>query len=157
MGKIMSHPEFTIRLAEPYDAQLLATWAQTMAMETEHKQLDTDTVLKGVQAGIGDVKRARYFIAMLDNKPAGTLMLTTEWSDWRNGDWWWIQSVYVHPDFRRRGVFQSLYHHVKVLAEEAPDVCGLRLYVEHDNKNAQHTYDALGMQDAGYRMMEVLV
>jgi GNAT superfamily N-acetyltransferase len=153
----MNHPEFNIRLAQAADAALLASWARTMAMETEHKHLDADTVLKGVQAGISDAKRARYFIAMSGDMPAGTLMLTTEWSDWRNGDWWWIQSVYVHPDFRRQGVFQSLYQHVKVLAETAPNVCGLRLYVEHENKNAQRTYEKLGMQDAGYRMMEVLV
>jgi GNAT superfamily N-acetyltransferase len=151
----MSHPEFSIRLAGPQDAQLLASWAQTMAMETEHKHLDGDTVLKGVQTGIADPKRARYFIAMSDETPAGTLMLTTEWSDWRNGDWWWIQSVYVHPDFRRQGVFQSLYHHVKQMAEQASDVCGLRLYVEHENRNAQKTYESLGMADAGYRMMEI--
>jgi ribosomal protein S18 acetylase RimI-like enzyme len=153
----MNHPEFNIRLAQAADAALLASWARTMAMETEHKHLDADTVLKGVQAGISDAKRARYFIAMSGDMPAGTLMLTTEWSDWRNGDWWWIQSVYVHPDFRRQGVFQSLYQHVKVLAETAPNVCGLRLYVEHENKNAQRTYEKLGMQHAGYRMMEVLV
>ncbi len=151
----MSRPEISIRLAGPQDAELLASWAQTMAMETEHKNLDGDTVLKGVQAGIADPKRARYFIAMSGETPAGTLMLTTEWSDWRNGDWWWIQSVYVHPDFRRQGVFQSLYHHVKQMAEQASDVCGLRLYVEHENRNAQKTYESLGMADAGYRMMEI--
>jgi ribosomal protein S18 acetylase RimI-like enzyme len=153
----MLNNPFTLRLAALQDAHLLAKWAQTMAMETEQKHLDTDTVLKGVQAGIADPKRARYFIAMSGDTPVGTLMLTTEWSDWRNGDWWWIQSVYVHPDFRRQGVFQSLYQHVKVLAETAPNVCGLRLYVEHENKNAQRTYEKLGMQNAGYRMMEVLV
>ena len=153
----MKHPEFGIRLAEQHDAELLATWAQTMAMETEHKHLDAGTVLKGVQAGISDPKRARYFIAMSGDKPAGTLMLTTEWSDWRNGDWWWIQSVYVHPDFRRQGVFQSLYQHIKTLAEQASDVCGLRLYVEHDNETAQRTYEKLGMEDAGYRMMEAVL
>jgi ribosomal protein S18 acetylase RimI-like enzyme len=154
---MMSNNTFVLRLATLQDAELLASWAQTMAMETERKHLDCDTVLKGVQAGIADPKRARYFIAMSGDAPAGTLMLTTEWSDWRNGDWWWIQSVYVHPDFRRRGVFQSLYQHVKALAEQAPDVCGLRLYVEHENKNARKTYESLGMEDAGYRMMEILV
>ena len=153
----MKHPECSIRLAALHDAELLATWAQAMAMETEHKHLDAGTVLKGVQAGIHDAKRARYFIAMSGDKPAGTLMLTTEWSDWRNGDWWWIQSVYVHPDFRRQGVFQSLYQHIKILAEQASDVCGLRLYVEHDNKTAQRTYEKLGMEDAGYRMMEAVL
>ena len=153
----MSPPELSIRHADIQDAELLASWAQTMAMETEHKQLDGDTVLKGVQASIADPKRARYFIAMSGDRPAGTLMLTTEWSDWRNGDWWWIQSVYVHPDFRRQGVFQGLYHYVKKMAEQTPGVCGLRLYVEHENVNAQKTYEKLGMQDAGYRMMEALL
>ncbi|MGH8106445.1 MAG: GNAT family N-acetyltransferase, partial [Arenimonas sp.] len=128
-----------------------------MALETEHKHLDDATILQGVQVGIADPKRARYFIAMAGETPAGTLMLTTEWSDWRNGDWWWIQSVYVHPDFRRQGVFQSLYGHVKAMAEQASDVCGLRLYVEHENLNAQKTYEKLGMEDAGYRMMEALL
>ncbi len=146
-----------VRLADMRDAGLLAAWAQAMAMETEHKHLDGDTVLKGVQAGIADPKLARYFIAMSGDKSAGTLMLTTEWSDWRNGDWWWIQSVYVHPDFRRQGVFQKLYRHVKEMAEQTPGVCGLRLYVEHENRNAQKTYESLGMEDAGYRMMEVLL
>lgn len=150
----MNHPEFNIRMAVADDAQLLASWAQAMAMETEHKHLDGDTVLKGVQAGIADPKRARYFIAMAGELPAGTLMLTTEWSDWRNADWWWIQSVYVHPDFRRQGVFQAMYRHVEKMTTENPEVCGLRLYVEHENKNAQMTYEKLGMEDAGYRMME---
>lgn len=143
-----------IRQASPQDAALLASWAQSMALETEHKHLDGDTVLKGVQAGIADPKRARYFIAMSGDSPAGTLMLTTEWSDWRNADWWWIQSVYVHPNFRRMGVFQAMYRHVEKMASENPGVCGLRLYVEHENKNAQLTYEKLGMVDAGYRMME---
>lgn len=150
----MNHPEFNIRAAAADDARLLATWAQAMAMETEHKHLDGDTVFKGVQAGIADPKRARYFIVMAGESPAGTLMLTTEWSDWRNADWWWIQSVYVHPDFRRMGVFQAMYRHVEKMAMENPGVCGLRLYVEHENKNAQLTYEKLGMVDAGYRMME---
>ena len=153
----MNDRPFVVRLATSQDAELLASWAQAMAMETEHKHLDGETVLKGVQAGIADPKRARYFIAMSGERPAGTLMLTTEWSDWRNGDWWWIQSVYVHPDFRRQGFFQSLYRHVKEMAERTPDVCGLRLYVEHENTNAQKTYESLGMEDAGYRMMEILV
>jgi len=153
----MSHPESSIRVAIASDAQLLANWAQAMAMETEHKQLDAETVLKGVEAGIADEKRARYFLLYVGENAAGTLMLTTEWSDWRNGDWWWIQSVYVHPDFRRQGVFQKMYRHILQMAEQTAGVCGLRLYVEHENKNAQKTYESLGMQDAGYKMMEVAV
>ena len=153
----MTSSKFEIRLAVAADAELLASWAQAMAMETEHKHLPTEIVLQGVKAGIADAKRARYFLAMDGETPVGTLMLTTEWSDWRNGDWRWIQSVYVHPDFRRRGVCQQLYQHVKAMAEEAEGVCGLRLYVEHENKNAQKTYERLGMEDAGYKMMEVMV
>jgi len=153
----MTSSMFEIRLADAADAELLASWAQAMAMETEHKQLPAEIVLQGVKAGIADAKRARYFLAMAGDEPAGTLMLTTEWSDWRNGDWWWIQSVYVHPAFRRRGVFQQLYQHVKTMAEQSEGVCGLRLYVEHENKNAQKTYESLGMEDAGYKMMEVTV
>jgi GNAT superfamily N-acetyltransferase len=84
----------------------------------------------------------------------GTLMFTREWSDWRNGDWWWIQSVYVAPEHRRQGVYRALYRHVEQLARATPDVIGLRLYVERDNQRAQQTYTALGMVDAGYRIFE---
>jgi GNAT superfamily N-acetyltransferase len=84
----------------------------------------------------------------------GTLMLTREWSDWRNGDWWWIQSVYVAPESRRQGVFAALYRHVEQLAREAPGVIGLRLYVQRANAVAQRTYAALGMRDAGYAIFE---
>ena len=152
---------FRIRPAHAADAALLAEWAAAMALETEHKQLDHDTVRAGVATGIADPAKARYFIAMQDASvagaevlsiPVGTLMLTTEWSDWRNGDWWWIQSVYVPPAHRRRGVFAALYKHAEALARQTPGVVGLRLYVERENANAQRTYEALGMQDEGYRI-----
>ena len=154
---------YRIRAAEPADAALLARWARAMALETEHRQLDAGTVDAGVAAGIADPRKARYFIAMQDAPVAGretigsavgTLMLTREWSDWRNGDWWWIQSVYVDPEHRRLGVFAALYHHVEQLARATPGVIGLRLYVERDNDRAQATYAALGMVDAGYRIFE---
>ena len=156
------HP-YRIRPATPADTQLLARWAGAMALETEHKQLDPDTLHAGIATGIADVGKARYFIAMQDTAlaghetvgmPVGTLMLTSEWSDWRNGDWWWIQSVYVAPEHRRRGVYAALYQHVEALARATPGVVGLRLYVEKDNASAQHTYAALGMVDAGYAMYE---
>ena len=152
-----------VRPAEATDAGLLARWAMAMAMETEHKALDPATVEAGVAAGIADPMKARYFIAMQDaplagretiGSAVGTLMLTREWSDWRNGDWWWIQSVYVAPEHRRQGVFAALYRHVEQLARQAPGVIGLRLYVERDNARAQATYAALGMVDAGYRIFE---
>ena len=154
---------YRIRAAEPADAALLAHWARAMALETEHRHLDAATVEAGVAAGIADASKARYFIAMQDAPVAGretigsaigTLMLTREWSDWRNGDWWWIQSVYVDPGHRRQGVFAALYRHVEQLARATPGVIGLRLYVERDNTRAQATYAALGMVDAGYRIFE---
>lgn len=156
---------YRIRPATAADAPLLAQWARAMAWETEHKRLDPDTVLAGVAAGIADPARARYFVAMQDAAVAGhetlgvavgTLMLTSEWSDWRNGDWWWIQSVYVAEEHRRRGVFAALYRHVEAQARATPGVVGLRLYVERGNAAAQRTYGALGMQDAGYDIFEQL-
>jgi GNAT superfamily N-acetyltransferase len=155
-----------IRDAEPADAPLLAQWALAMALETEHKHLDPQVVQAGVEAGIADAAKARYFIAMQDAALAGretigiavgTLMLTREWSDWRNGDWWWIQSVYVEPKHRRQGVFAALYRHVERRARDTPGVIGLRLYVERENAMAQRTYAALGMHDAGYAIYESLL
>jgi GNAT superfamily N-acetyltransferase len=152
-----------IREAHPRDAGLLAQWALAMAWETEHKRLDPATVLAGVERGLVDPAKARYFVAMREvavagretiGEAVGTLMLTREWSDWRCGDWWWIQSVYVAEAHRRNGVFAALYRHVERLARESDGVIGLRLYVERDNATAQHTYAALGMDDAGYRIFE---
>ncbi len=151
-----------VREALPGDAGWLADCAIAMARETEHKALDPDTVRAGVARGIADPRRARYFVAMHDaqagrdtlGRPVGTLMLTSEWSDWRNGDWWWIQSVYVLPDARRQGVYAALYRHVEALARATSDVVGLRLYVERDNAAALRTYERLGMADAGYRVFE---
>jgi GNAT superfamily N-acetyltransferase len=152
-----------IREARAADADLLARWNVAMALETEHKTLDPGTVRAGVAAGLADPARARYFIAMREAlaagretlaEPVGTLMLTREWSDWRNGEWWWIQSVYVEEGHRRQGVFAALYRHVEQLARDAGGVIGLRLYVERDNADAQRTYASLGMADAGYRIYE---
>lgn len=152
-----------IRDAVAADAPLLAGWAAAMALETEDKALDPATVAAGVAAGIADPARARYFVAMREAPvagretlavPVGTLMLTSEWSDWRNGSWWWIQSVYVAPGHRRQGVYAALYRHVERLARATPGVVGLRLYVERGNAPAQRAYAALGMRDAGYLVFE---
>ena len=154
---------FRIREAVPADAALAAQWNAAMALETEHKALDRDRVEAGVAAGIADPAAARYFIAMDDAAvagretlgiPVGMLMLTREWSDWRNGEWWWIQSVYVPPEHRRRGVYAALHRHVEALARATPGVVGLRLYVERGNARAQGTYASLGMVDAGYAVFE---
>jgi GNAT superfamily N-acetyltransferase len=144
-----------IRAARHDDVSLMARWAEAMAFETEHKQLDPGTVGRGLLLALEDERRGRYFMAEIAGEPVGTLMLTYEWSDWRCGWWWWIQSVYVAPQHRRKGVYRALYAHVLALAKAADDVCGLRLYVERENVNAQRTYEFLGMLDAGYRMFEV--
>ena len=154
---------FRIRDAVPADAPLAAQWNVAMALETEHKALDPAVVGAGAAAGIAAPATARYFIAMDDAPvagretlgiPVGMLMLTREWSDWRNGEWWWIQSVYVPPEYRRRGVYAALHRHVEALARATPGVVGLRLYVERGNARAQETYAALGMVDAGYAVFE---
>jgi GNAT superfamily N-acetyltransferase len=144
-----------LREARTDDLETLARWAEAMAWETEHKRLDPQRIRGGLAAGLADPRKARYFIAEREGRPAGTLMLTGEWSDWRNGWWWWIQSVYVAPEQRRRGVYAALYRHVEAMAAAQADVCGLRLYVERDNAVAQATYEHLGMSDAGYRMYEI--
>ncbi len=146
--------DLRIRPAPADDAARLADWARAMAWETEHKRLDPDTVRRGVAGVFEQPGRGRYFIAERDGVPVGTLMLTYEWSDWRDGDWWWIQSVYVEPAHRRQGVYAALHAHVQALARASERVRGLRLYVERDNTRAQQTYEALGMADAGYRMYE---
>ena len=150
----MTSGPWLIRAADDGDVVRLRDWAVAMAWETEQKKLDPDTVRKGIRAVFDQPGRGRYFIAERHGEAAGTLMLTYEWSDWRNGDWWWIQSVYVDPAFRRRGCYAALYKHVLERAKATPEVCGLRLYVERDNSIAQKTYEGLGMVDAGYRMYE---
>ena len=144
-----------VRPARPDDADTLVDFNAAMAHETEHLTLDRATLSAGVRAAIADPLKARYFVGEVDGRVAGMLMLTLEWSDWRNGEIWWIQSVYVHPDFRRLGVFKSIYRHVESLARQQNAV-GLRLYVVHENKAAQETYRQLGMELSEYLVMENL-
>ncbi|MDQ3057696.1 MAG: GNAT family N-acetyltransferase [Pseudomonadota bacterium] len=154
---------YRIRAADTGDLAWLARCNAAMALETEDKPLDAVTLHAGIASALADGGKARYFIAMRDaalagaetiGMPVGTLMLTTEWSDWRNGDWWWIQSVYVMPEYRRQGIYAALHGHVERLAREADGVIGLRLYVETENADAMATYAAMGMRDAGYRVFE---
>ncbi|HEX7373618.1 MAG TPA: GNAT family N-acetyltransferase [Steroidobacteraceae bacterium] len=142
------------RPAEARDLDFIADGNSAMAFETEHKRLDPPTVRRGVQAAFDDPGRGRYFVAEIDGQVVGQMMITYEWSDWRNGVFWWIQSVYVVPQARRKGVFRALYDHVERLARNSAGVCGLRLYVEHDNIRAQQTYLGCGMFNAGYLVME---
>jgi GNAT superfamily N-acetyltransferase len=145
-----------IRRAADADAPHIAQWNIAMAWETEHKRLDPDTIARGVRAVFDEPRRGFYLIAEQDGMAVGCLMVTYEWSDWRCGDFWWVQSVYVVPEARRSGVFRALYSHVKRMAEGAGAV-GLRLYVETENERAQATYSGLGMQRCHYYMYEAML
>ena len=143
-----------IRVAKHSDVESLVKFNQLMAWETEQKKLDEDILFNGVSALISDNNKGFYLVAEQNDEVAGSLMVTTEWSDWRNGVFWWVQSVYISPDFRRQGIYAQLYAQVKILAEKQQDVCGFRLYVEKENLIAQKTYESLGMQPTHYLMYE---
>ena len=143
-----------VRAARADDRDTLVRFNAAMALETEHKVLDPTVLRAGVAAVLAESKRGFYLVAECDGTVSGCLMITYEWSDWRNGDWWWLQSVYIVPEYRRCGVFRALYAHVERMASARADVVGVRLYVERDNTHAQRTYAALGIDDAGYCMLE---
>lgn len=142
----------TIRDASEGDRDFLVHSNAAMAQETEAKVLDRAILARGVAALLAAPQRGFYLIAERAGERVGCLLVTHEWSDWRNGDWWWLQSVYVAPEYRRRGVFRALYAQVERRAMESVDVVGIRLYVERDNLRAQRTYAALGLAEEGYRM-----
>jgi ribosomal protein S18 acetylase RimI-like enzyme len=144
----------TIRPAHLGDADIIREFNRLLAKETEHKDLDPAILGAGVAAMLGDPNKGRYFVADADGRILGQLGITLEWSDWRNGNFWWIQSVYVAHDARRHGVFRRLYEHVLAAAAVEPNVIGVRLYVEHDNAIAQETYRKLGMTLTSYHLME---
>jgi ribosomal protein S18 acetylase RimI-like enzyme len=144
-----------IREASQADVPVIAEFNIHMARETEHRELPPGRVTRGVEGLLSERSRGQYYLAEAHGRVVGQLLITYEWSDWRNGNFWWIQSVYVVPDFRGKGVFKALYRHVEALAVAASDVCGLRLYVEADNENAQKTYAKLGMSKTSYELYEV--
>ena len=143
-----------IRPAIADDLETIVDQNVRLALESEEMQLDVDTVRRGVSALLRDEKLGRYFVACLENRIVGQLMLTTEWSDWRCGHFWWIQSVYVQPEARRRGIFKGLHACVIADAERRRDVIGVRLYVEEHNEAAQRTYERVGMRGGVYKVME---
>ena len=150
----MATANITIRRASASDAQAIADFNIQMAMETEGKKLPPDTILQGVSNMIANPAMGFYLVAESEGKLAGSLMVTTEWSDWRNGLFWWIQSVYIIREWRRKGIYRQLYAKVKSLATQEDNVCGYRLYVEKDNQPAQRTYENLGMNATDYLMYE---
>jgi len=143
-----------IRRATTEDSRTIAEFNSLIAKETEHRRLDAKTLLQGVRQVLKDRTKGVYYVLETDGIIVGQLLVTYEWSDWRNGNFWWIQSVYVRKEYRQRGVFRALYKYVEKLALKRKGVCGLRLYVERHNDRAQKTYEKLGMKRTVYEMFE---
>jgi ribosomal protein S18 acetylase RimI-like enzyme len=152
--------EIRLRLAEARDLEALVEFNRAMALETEGRELDTGVLRAGVEGLLREPRHGFYVVAEASDGPqgevVGSLMVTYEWSDWRNGLFWWIQSVYVTRPFRRRGIYRRLYEFVKARAAREETVCGFRLYVERDNEIAQQTYRRLGMEETHYKLFEEL-
>jgi len=144
-----------VRIADVIDAPIITEFNAAMALETERLKLDPERLAAGVKALLVDPAKGFYCIAELNGAVVGQLMITYEWSDWRNATFWWMQSVYVLPVYRKQGVFKALYRYIESLACNQGLVCGLRLYVEQENDRALKTYEALGMTRSHYQMMEV--
>lgn len=148
---------YTIRKATPDDSESIIEFNIAMAKETENKTLKRDEIEPGVSGLFQNPEYGFYMVAESKGKVVGSLMITFEWSDWRNSLFWWIQSVYVVPEHRRKGVYREMYQKVKAMAAERPDVCGFRLYVEKENISAQKTYTSLGMDETRYKMFEEML
>ncbi|MBE9230478.1 GNAT family N-acetyltransferase [Cuspidothrix issatschenkoi LEGE 03284] len=151
--------DLLIRKGELKDLEILVKFNQALVYETEHKKLPEDQMIQGIETLLKTPSLGFYLVAQKNHQVVGSLMITTEWSDWRNGLYWWIMSVYVDPDFRRQGVFRKLYQFVKQEAQKPQHgfkICGFRLYVERDNLVAQKTYQSLGMEETAYYIYEKL-
>jgi GNAT superfamily N-acetyltransferase len=146
--------EVRYREGLPADADTILAFQIAMARETEDVELEREVTSRGVHAVFADPSHGRYFVAESDGRVVASLMITYEWSDWRNGVVWWIQSVYVVPEFRRKGVYAGLYQHVKAMVDAEPSIRGIRLYVDDRNKPAQEVYSRLGMNGEHYKVFE---
>ena len=157
MSMSMPGPLPLIRDAVPADRPAIVEFNRLLAAETEHKVLDPAILDQGVARALAEPDRLRYWVAglPLDNgrRLVGQTAITREWSDWRNGWIWWIQSVYVRREARQRGIFRALYEHIVETARQR-GVIGIRLYVEEENHAAHKTYERLGMPRSGYFVME---
>jgi GNAT superfamily N-acetyltransferase len=151
-------PPPRIREARVSDLAVIVEYNRCLALETESKILDPAILESGVTCALADPERLRYWVAELDGEPhpVGQAAITREWSDWRKGWIWWLQSVYVAGPFRGRGVFRALYHHIREQARSCPDVIGIRLYVEDSNHPAQCTYQTMGLKPGGYSVYQDL-
>ncbi len=148
--------EFNVRKALARDADTIAAFNSAMALQTEGKQLMPEVIGAGVRRLIEQPTLGFYVVVESEARVVACLMVTNEWSDWRNGLFWWIQSVYVLPEWRRQGLYRRLYEFVRDLAAQDASVCGFRLYVEKDNTVAQATYESLGMTRTDYQVYEEL-
>jgi len=149
---VMQKP--TYRTATTTDIPVIVDFQIAMAMETEDLQLNREVCSAGVRQVFERTALGRYYVAEVDGRVVASLMVTYEWSDWRNGLVWWIQSVYVVPQARRQGIYAGLYDHVRSLAKSDPDVRGIRLYVDRRNAAAQEVYARLGMDGGHYQVFE---
>jgi GNAT superfamily N-acetyltransferase len=148
----------TVRSATPADVPTIVDYNRRLARESEHLELDPVIVTAGVAAIVADpAGKGPYYLACDGDEVVGQLQTTFEWSDWRNGWFWWVQSVYVRADRRGRGVYRTLYYHVRRAAQDAGNVVGIRLYVELDNRTAQETYRRLGMHELPFHLMQELL
>jgi GNAT superfamily N-acetyltransferase len=145
-----------VREASASDLEFIMAAKTALAAETERRALDPELPRAGVQAVLGDRGLGRFYLAERDRRVLGQLMTTSEWSDWRNGLFLWIQSVYVLPGHRGDGVFRALFDHLVSVARTDPRVCGIRLYVDRGNSKAQAVYGRLGMHRSNYGVMEVV-
>ena len=143
-----------IRPATQRDIEIITANNAALAMETEHRRLSPDIVRAGVSAALADPAKGRYFVAELAGQVVGQIMHTYEWSDWRNGLVWWIQSVYVVASARRQGIYAGLYRYLQSLAKADRHVRGIRLYVDRRNESAQQVYARLGMNGEHYQVFE---
>ena len=150
----MDNPNVTVRRAAPDDAPSIVRFQMSMALETEGKALDEFTLAVGVRAVFDSPEGGFYLVAELDGAVAGSLMITYEWSDWRSAPFWWIQSVFVDAEHRRRGVYTAMHNAALRMATES-GACGVRLYVERTNLTAQKTYAGLGMSQSHYDLYEI--
>ena len=152
--------KINIREATKSDIPTIVIFNELLALESEGISLDRTLLEKGVASAIEDPTKGRYFLAEITEsgikRVSGQLMITLEWSDWRNGLFWWIQSVYVDPQARRQGVFTALYRQVKQMAQDDSSVCGLRLYMEQNNATARSVYTGVGMTETPYQVFEEL-
>ncbi len=150
-----------VRKASEDDASAIIDFNIRMAMETEQKVLGRKQIEPGVYGLFNRPQFGFYIVAEAEGRVVGSLMITYEWSDWRNGVFWWIQSVYVIPQFRRKRVYRAMYSRIKEMASDAIDdgeaICGFRLYVEKENEVAQKTYTSLSMDETHYKIFEELL